>query len=113
MTDQITLQTMYNETLTSLAQGKSANDAMQNLISKGMPEPNARMVVDAAAKQKHAAFRKAGAKLMGKGALMIGIGIAVTAVTYAMGLPIFIVAWGPAIFGAINFFKGLFRVIAG
>ncbi len=113
MTQEMTMDSLYNETLIALANGKSTKSVMDDLISKGMPEPGARALVDEASKVKKAAFRKAGAQAAAKGALYVVIGVAVTAGTFAMGLPIFFIAWGPVIFGGITMFKGLFRMMAG
>ncbi len=109
----MTTESLYNETLIALANGKSTKSAMDALIGKGMPEAGARALVEEAGKVKRAAFRKAGAQAAAKGAMYVVIGIAVTAGTFAMGLPIFFIAWGPVIFGGITMFKGLFRMMVG
>jgi hypothetical protein len=113
MTPTMTTESLYDETLMALAKGKSTKSAMTDLIGKGLPELNARMLVEEADKVKRAAFRKAGAEAAAKGALYVVIGIAVTAGTYAMGLPIFFIAWGPVIFGGITMIKGLYRMLVG
>jgi hypothetical protein len=113
MTQPMNYQALYNQTLASLANGKSADAAATELIGQGIPETNARMMVEDANRMKRAAFRKAGLQLAARGALFVVIGAAVTAVTFAMKLPIFIVAWGPMLFGAINVVKGLYRAAIG
>ncbi|HEY4179033.1 MAG TPA: hypothetical protein VGM90_19435 [Kofleriaceae bacterium] len=47
------------------------------------------------------------------GALMCTVGIVITAVTFSSasdGGGTYVIAWGPAIFGAIRFFRGLSRL---
>jgi hypothetical protein len=61
------------------------------------------------------ASKASGAKNMLYGALWCIAGIVITAVTYNMassgGGGRYIIAWGPAIFGAFQFFKGLFQFL--
>ena len=61
------------------------------------------------------AKRKAGVKNMLVGAAWCIGGTVITAVTYstAKGGGTYVVAWGAIVFGAIQFLKGLFQMIAG
>ena len=45
MTNQLPLQSLYNETLASLAQGKPIHQAIADLIGKGVPETDRKSVV--------------------------------------------------------------------
>jgi len=103
------LDTLYNETLIGMANGKTSEAAFDELIGKGVPETNARMMVDQAARVKSAAFRQAGLKAAGRGAVFVAIGVAITAGTYSLGGSTFLVAWGPVIFGGWQMLKGLYQ----
>ena len=60
------------------------------------------------------AYRKAGVNNMLFGAIWCVGGIVVTAVTYqaASNGGHYIIAWGAVLFGAIQFLRGLFQVLA-
>ena len=113
MTNQMPLQALYNETLTSLANGRPIHTAIADLIGKGVPETNARMIVQEAARQKSAIFRQEGLKAAGKGALWFAGGVAVTALTASLHADFFVVAWGPMVYGGLMVIKGLFRALVG
>jgi len=113
MTASIALPTLYEEALISFAHGKSPDTVLKDLVSQGLPEPHARVLMDEALRQKKKVFRQAGFQMMFKGAGMVVLGIIVTAFTFSLHLPVFIVATGPILFGVVNFFKGMARVITG
>jgi hypothetical protein len=113
MTPSIALPTLYQEALVSFAQGKNEANVLKNLTDQGLPEPHAKALMDEALRTKKAAFRRAGLEMIWKGAWMIACGAAVTAFTYSLHMPIFIVATGPILFGVISLFKGLYRVAVG
>ncbi len=61
--------------------------------------------------------RKMGSRNMLYGALWCGGGLLVTGITYSMassgsGGGTYLISWGPVIFGAIQFFKGLFMYLS-
>lgn len=105
----MTMQSLYEETLMSLAQGKNSQAALTDLLNKGVPDQYARTILAEAQKTKSAAFRKAHLHAAGKGALYLVIGLAITAGTYALDMPIFVVAWGPVIFGGWQMLSSLFK----
>ncbi len=113
MTNEMPLQALYNEALIGLAQGKSELDMIATLTFKGVPETNARMMVAEALKEKRAAFRKAGGEAALKGFGLVALGVLITVGTASMGGSVFIVAWGPVIFGGWMMLKGLFQAIVG
>lgn len=113
MTNEMPLQALYNEALIGLAQGKSEMDMIAALTFKGVPEVNAKMMVAAALREKRAAFRKAGGEAALKGFGLVALGVLITVGTASMGASIFVVAWGPVIFGGWMMLKGLFRVVVG
>ncbi|MGA3188499.1 MAG: hypothetical protein ABSF22_15445 [Bryobacteraceae bacterium] len=113
MTPTIALPTLYQEALVSFAKGKKPQMVLSDLVNQGLPEPHARALMAEALKEKKAYFRRAGFEAMIKGAGFLVLGIVITALTYSLNMPIFIVATGPILFGLISFFKGLFRAITG
>ena len=105
----MTMQELYDETLIGLAKGKNTAAALSDLMNKGVPEAQARMIVAEAAKVKSEAFRKAGLQAAGQGAIYVAVGLAITIGTFALDMPIFFVAWGPVIFGGWQMLKGLYQ----
>jgi hypothetical protein len=113
MTNEMPLQALYNETLMSLAKGQPIHKAVADLIGKGVPETNARMIVQEAERQKHAIFRQEGLKAAGKGAIWFAVGLAVTVISANAGGSTYLVFWGPMVFGGWMVIKGLFRAMVG
>ena len=66
--------------------------------------------VDSAALRRQAR-RAAAEREMRQGALWCAVGLLITGLTYsaAAGGGVYIVAWGPVVFGAIRFFRGSAR----
>jgi uncharacterized protein YjeT (DUF2065 family) len=96
-----------------MAQGSSAATVERELIQKGLDPQSARTVIGELSKVKSQALRSSGLKNMGIGALFCIGGIVATVVTYAMASEsggTYIIAYGPAIFGGIQFFRGLYQV---
>jgi len=112
---QNTMQSLYNEAVTSLAKGISARSIIESLVQRGIPADAANVVVAEANKIKKAAFRKAGLKLFLTGIFYIIAGAVITGILYSIAEPggFFIVTTGLFIVGAANIFRGLFRIIAG
>jgi hypothetical protein len=50
--------------------------------------------------------RERGVKEIGAGLLMILLGVLITVGTFSMHLPIFLVSWGPVVFGFVRVFRG-------
>src|SRR5260221_1775825 len=113
MTSEMPLQALYNEALIGLANGKSEPAVVTELVQKGVPEINARMMAADALRVKRAAFRKAGLQAALGGAGLVALGIIITVATASMNTGFFIVAYGPVIFGGIQMIKGLFRAMVG
>ena len=91
---------MVNENL-------SEEETKWRLVEKGLDEDSANIVVNNLTKQK----KERGRKDMIFGALWCLGGIIVTAITYSSASEsggTYIIAWGAIVFGAIQFFKGLF-----
>lgn len=113
MTNPLTLQGLYDETLTALAQGTPVHKEVDQLTAKGLPAESARVLADEANRIKKAAFRKAGLQAAATGACYVAAGLIITGVTYSLELPIFLVAWGPVVFGGWQTLKGLYRAALG
>ncbi len=69
--------------------------------------------MDEALRTKRSVFRRAGLQAMLKGAAFVALGVVITALTFSLHLPIFIVATGPILFGTVTFFKGMKQAITG
>ena len=97
----------------AIGRGKKRKEIMDILVKAGMNAPEAESLVAYSLANHKADIRKGAVKQIGVGALMLVIGIVVTAATYSMARNggMYIVAWGPAIFGALGVIRGLFRLI--
>jgi hypothetical protein len=85
------------------------------LAEKGIERETAEAFVSKCRVMYRQARRKAGGKEMIVGGLWCVGGLVVTAITYSMASSrggTYIVTWGAVIFGAIQFFRGLFVFIS-
>lgn len=92
-------------------QKKSAQESKTVLIEKGLRPEDADVVITNLQNQYRQEKQEAGNKNMLYGALWCIGGLLVTFLTYwaASGGGTYVVAWGAVIFGAIQFFKGVFQ----
>lgn len=107
------IEAVYNFAAQRMATGAGPRVVEQELIQNGLDPQAAHTVVTELASVKSSAMRSSGLKNMGIGALFCIGGIVATAVTYGMASEsggTYIIAWGPAIFGGIQFFRGLFQL---
>jgi hypothetical protein len=107
------IESIYNFAAQRMATGASTQAIEQELMQQGLDPQAARTVVTELSNVKSSATRSAGLQNMGIGALFCIGGIIATVVTYAMASEsggMYIIAWGPAIFGGIQFFRGLFQL---
>ena len=78
--------------------------------------PGAAMAAAAPLDPVRAAKRAHAARMMGVGALLLVLGIVITAVTHdqaeSNGGGTYVIAYGPMIIGGIRFFQGLFGLMA-
>ena len=110
---QQAVEAVYNFAAQRLASGAGPHLVEQELMQQGLDPQSARTVVNELARVKSSALRSAGLRNMGIGALFCIGGIVVTVVTYAIASEsggMYFIAYGPAIFGGIQFFRGLFQV---
>lgn len=112
---QISANASFAEAANLLASGKDTASVVKHLVQNGLPAPMAEHIVAQANQAKRAAFRKAGLNLFLRGIGLIILGIVITSITYSLASPggFFLVAFGPAIAGVINVFRGLGRMITG
>lgn len=93
-------------------QEKSKTYTKAELVRQGIAEENAQIVVDNLEKQMKDAKSEQANKDMLYGALWCIGGILVTAITYSAASSsggTYVVTWGAIIFGAIQFFRGVFH----
>jgi len=103
---------IYLQAFRMLKQGKLRNDICAELQRGGVDAAAAANIVegvDSLMSVVHAAYRKAGLKIAGTGALLVVGGILVTAITYGMaqGGGTYVIAWGAVLFGFIALIRGL------
>ena len=92
-------------------QKKSIEETKAALIENGLRAEDADVVIANLQNQYKQEKREAGNKNMLYGALWCVGGLLVTILTYSAASDggTYIVAWGAVIFGAIQFFKGMFQ----
>ena len=92
-------------------QKKSIEETKAALIENGLRAEEADVVIANLQNQYKQEKREAGNKNMLYGALWCVGGLLVTILTYSAASDggTYVVAWGAVIFGAIQFFKGLFQ----
>ena len=92
-------------------QKKSVEETKAALIGNGLRAEDADVVIANLQNQYKQEKREAGNKNMLYGALWCVGGLLVTILTYSAASDggTYVVAWGAVIFGAIQFFKGLFQ----
>ena len=92
-------------------QKKSIEETKAALIENGLRAEDADVVIANLQKQYKQEKREAGNKNMLYGALWCVGGLLVTILTYSAASDggTYVVAWGAVIFGAIQFFKGMFQ----
>jgi hypothetical protein len=97
----------------AIGNGKSRKEVVKILINSGINAPEAESLVNYAVSTHKAEIRKGAVKQIGVGLLMLVIGVVITAATYSMASNggIYVVAYGPVIFGAIAILRGLFRLV--
>lgn len=94
-------------------QKKSIEETKAALIENGLRAEDADVVIANLQNQYKQEKREAGNKNMLYGALWCVGGLLVTILTYSAASDggTYVVAWGAVIFGAIQFFKGVFQRI--
>ncbi|MBR5822608.1 MAG: hypothetical protein IKY67_00515 [Paludibacteraceae bacterium] len=96
-------------------QKKNQSETKEILIEQGLTAEDADIVITNLQEQMKQAKNSAANKNMIYGALWCVGGLLVTAITYSVASEnggTYIVTWGAVIFGAIQFFKGLFQKLS-
>jgi hypothetical protein len=98
---------------TAIGRGKSRKEVVKALVNSGINAVEAESMVNYAVSTHKAEIRKGAVKQLGVGLLMVVVGVVITAATYSMASNggIYVVAYGPIIFGAISVLRGLFRLV--
>lgn len=114
--DQVVEQ-VYRYAAQQLNAGVSPPQVIQELIAGGLTKEDAAMVVRQMRQARSKAKQDAGRKNVLYGALWCIGGLAVTFFSYqsaasGSGGGTYVVAWGAVIFGAIQFFQGLFQTMS-
>jgi hypothetical protein len=113
---QKAVQAIYDYAAELMIKGAPAPEIEQKLIAQGLDAESAGIVVSNLQQAKDNASRQAGRKNMLYGGLWCVGGTAVTIGTYlnaSDGGGKYVVAWGAIVFGAIQFFRGLFQSSGG
>jgi hypothetical protein len=115
-TEQI-VQSVYNFAAQQMRAGVAASEIESQLLNQGLDAEAAAVVVKNLVNARAQAVRKAGQKKMLYGALWCIGGIVVTTWTHQAAMNSggghYVVAWGAVVFGAIQFFRGMFQSATG
>jgi len=110
ITDPATDEQLWNDILEEKGAGTSNKEIYELLLEKGISEPLARYYTSAIttkAKERYATYE---AQMANGGiALAIGLGLTIFTYSFAANGGMFILAWGPIIFGAYRFFNGMYK----
>ncbi len=109
------VQAIYQYAAGLVKSGMSRSQVENKLLEKGLDRASASIVVKKLFELRSNAYQEAGKKNMLYGAVWCILGIVITAGTLffaaSKGGGSYVVAWGAIIFGAIQFFKGLFQFL--
>lgn len=112
LTQEQVIEAIYGYAAEQMQQGVPVATIEKNLMEQGLDAASAKAVLTNLQQAKSSAIKQAAMKNMLFGALWCIGGLAVTALTYqaASNGGKYVVAWGAVIFGAIQFFRGLFQL---
>ena len=107
------VEAIYALAADEMRKGASDSKVTATLIKEGLAPELAAVVVDKLSIMRSQAIRSAARKSMLYGGLWCVGGLLVTILTYgaASGGGRFIVAWGAIVYGGIQFFRGLNRLM--
>jgi hypothetical protein len=108
------VQGVYADAAQQMHRGVPYPQIEANLVAQGLPAESAAIVVQNLREARLKAVHAAGGKNMLYGALWCAGGTVLTVATLAAAVAkegggTYVVAWGAIIFGAIQFFRGLFQ----
>jgi hypothetical protein len=110
--EQELVESIYNFAAQELNNGVSPEMVEQRLVAHGLPAEAAATVVNGLVEARSNAHKKAGQRNMLIGGLVCVVGLIVTIVTYSnavAGGGTYVVAWGAILFGAVQFFQGIYQ----
>lgn len=115
LSEEQIVRAVYAFAAEQMKNGAPPQQIQSALVQKGLDQESAATVVSNLTRLRSEAIREAGKKNMLYGALWCIGGIVVTAVTYSAAAPgdIYVVAWGAIVFGAIQFFRGVWQASGG
>lgn len=105
------ISAVYSFAIDLMKQGLSNAEVIAALVAKGLDDDTSAFIVNNLARVRSQVMRKVALRNMGIGAVVFIIGLAITVVTYTAASSTggsAIITWGAVIFGAIQFFRGLY-----
>lgn len=114
--DEKAVEAVYEHAAELMRNGHSNSEIHENLLSHGLDQSAASLVVDNLSKVRAEQYRETGLNNMKVGAMWAVGGLVITGVTYSMASEqggTYVVTWGAIVFGAIQFFKGLYQYTNG
>lgn len=110
-----TVDAIYIFAAQMMKQGAAEQQIEKALIERGLPQDAARVVIANLSRVRRETRGKAGMRNMGMGAVVFVIGLVITLGSYASAAASpsggsYMIAYGAIIFGAIQFFQGLWQV---
>lgn len=108
------LRAVYQYAVQRMVAGASGQTIERELIDMGLPPESAQTMVTELLHTRLTARRRVAFKNMAVGGLFCAAGVVATVVTFAFALQgggHYIVAYGPAIFGGIQFCRGFFQLV--
>jgi hypothetical protein len=115
-TSQQQLEEIYRFAAEQLRDGARPDEVEKSLLEQGVDLETARVAVNELTRLHAQANKAAGLKNMIYGAMWCIGGIAVTVFSHqaaaGAGGGRYVVAWGAVVFGAIQFFRGVFQTAA-
>lgn len=110
-TQEEMVQALYQFAAEKMRDGASNQQIQAALMEQGVDRESAEMIVSQLSEARDAQLKEAAQKNMMFGALWCIGGIVVTVLTYSAASEGggYVVAWGAIIFGAVQFFRGMFQ----
>lgn len=111
MSQDEVVQALYQFAAEKMRDGASNQQIQAALMEQGVDQESAEIIVSQLSEARDAQLKEAAQKNMMFGALWCIGGIVVTVLTYSAASEggSYVVAWGAIIFGAIQFFRGMFQ----
>ena len=108
------LRAAYQYAVQRIVAGASGATIERELIDNGLAPESAQTMVNDLVRTRLASRRRVALKNMGIGGLICAAGVALTVLTFTFALQgggHYVVAYGPAIFGGIQFCRGFVQLV--